>query len=232
MKHIKKYFVLILALGMILSTQAVASTASEATIMEEQIQLEVDAKVQSRLNEVQHLFEGRDPGYLDVYTEYLTAYYEQLILQERGITPLYEPSYRLDNGGAASYTTVDAAGDHFDVVVLMLDKEDSYDYLLNNWSPDGVGVDDLFLDALGYVPVLGTIAGSMLDILDGVEAVSGQSEWESIQAAGGYVMVETVRCREYPYNPISMIRGWSLHPYYVPPTSLPSNLNINVIEFN
>ena len=228
MKRVKKIWITAIVFSMLLSIQSMAINVSAEDIMSEQMQLEVEELVQERLDDVGDQFEGMSPGYLEVYTEYLTAYYEQLVLDQYGITPFYASRYYIPNGGVAKYTTVDAAGDHFDVVILMLNKEDSYDYLLNNWNPGSYDVGDIFVGALGYDPGPGTTFGAKFDIIDGATAAFTNSEWESIQAADGYVLVETVQAREYPDGPVSFLRGWDTHPYYVPYSSLPSDIIITV----
>ncbi len=232
MKRMRKYIALFLILSMSLSTSTMAAPQLDVSDISAQMQTEVQTMVQSRLEQVEHLFDGKDPGYLNAYKKYLTALYEHVILAERGIVPMYEERYRLDNGGAAMYTTIDAGGDHFDVIVLMFNKEDSYDFLLENWSPGGVDLGDLLIDVLGYVPALGTFLGTVFNILDGVSAVSGANEWQSIQDADGYVLAEVVHAREYPGDPVTLIRGWDTHPYYVPWSSLPDNIDIEVTEFD
>lgn len=228
-KLIVRFVALALVFCLIPCTPAFAMEWSDNKVASE-IQDEVDRLVDSRLNEVSHLFEGKEPGYLEAYTNYLYDLYEMTVMEQYGVSQRHA-RHRLDNGGAAKYTTVDAAGDYFDVVIIMLDKEDSYDYLLENWSPGSYDVGDVLVSVLGYVPYLGEAFGIMYSIIDGVSGLCGGSEWRSIQNADGYVMIETVVARGYPGAGVSMLSGWEDHPYYVPYSSLPSNLVITVEEF-
>lgn len=233
MKRIKKFVAIISALAILLCTPAFAASPAMTDELEFQAQIQenVQTMVQARLDEVEYLFEGKAPGYLEVYTEYLTAYYTQLVLAENGIMPA-KTRYRLDNGGAAMYTTVDAAGDYFDVVVLLLDKDDAYDYLLDNWSGDGADLGDIFLGVLGYVPAAGTIFSTIANLLTGAKVIM-PSTWESIQAADGRILVETVRARGYPGELVTTpVRGWDTYPYFEPWDSLPSDIEIEVVEFD
>ena len=230
----RKYLIRILAFVLILSmipeTSAFAASVSEPTLTTEQTQKMVQSLVQTRIKEVAHNFEGKDPGYLEAYINYLVDYYTLAVAGQNDAS-VQHTSHRLNNGGTAKYTTSDASGDQFDVVIIMLDKEDSYDYLLKNWNPGSYNVGDAIVTALGFVPRVGNPFSNIYSIVEAVIGISSQSDWEKIQNADGYVRVETVVARGYPGEGVSMLMGWDDHPYYIPYSTLPSSINIEVKEF-
>ena len=229
----RKNFVRLVALAVALCilpvTPAFAANISES-VTTEQMQKEVQSLVQAKLNQVSHNFDGLDSGYLEAYTNYLVDYYTLAVASQTDASTRHT-SQRLNNGGTAKYTTTDASGDYFDVVIIMLDKEDSYNYLLENWSPGSYTVGDAIITALGYVPVVGEAFGTVYSIVDGIIGLSTQTDWEKIQNADGYIMIETVVARGYPGSGASVLMGWDDHPYYIPYSSIPSSISILVEEF-
>lgn len=226
-KHLAKIISFVLVLSVLSGIPVFAADMSNPSVSTEE---KVQALVQERIKQVIHNFERKDPGYLEAYTNYLTDYYTLAVATQSGVS-LQRASHRLDNGGTAKYSTTDASGDKFDVVIIMLDKADSYDYLLENWSPGRYTVSDAIVTALGYVPVVGGAFGTVYSIVEGVIGFSSKTDWEKIQAADGYIMLETVVARDYPGSGIPVLMGWDDHPYYVPYSSLPSSISIDVEEF-
>lgn len=215
----KRFLAVFLTMCMIVSVPAFAEDASrQEPVSEQLIDKEIRERVQYRLDAVSEQLEGVDERYASIYREYITDITRNEILLEKGVASANTDQAYLPNGGVVSWTNeTDPSGDIFYIVVTLLNYEDSYQYLLDNFS-EPMSAWDYVLMLLGYVPYVGPVVSTLLNI----DTIVSNSQLRDISDADGYIMIESVGCKilggPEVTDGLTVARGWHDHPYYYYPS--------------
>lgn len=215
----KKFLAMFLTICMIASIPAFAVEPSRREITSEpQLQTEIQERVEEKLDAVREQLVGADERYVSVYKEYITDVTRNEILLERGIASPNAVQAYLPDGGIVSWTNeTDPSGDTFYIVITLLNYEDSYQYILDCFG-EPMSAWDYILMGLGYVPYVGPVVSTLLNINSIVTA----SQLADISDADGYIMIESVGYKvpggSEVTSGLTVARGWRDHPYYYYPS--------------
>ena len=107
-------------------------------------------------------------------------------------------------GGTGSYKYNNGS---IEVAVTCLDYDNSYYYIL---SQNVVTAYDIIMSILGYIPVIGTVFSSLVNL----ETLVTSSANASIIDANGYAMIVSTKYSSDETS-ASVLMGWSDAPYYI-----------------
>lgn len=211
------------ALCIMCSLTIPAVAAESSPLSESQIQAEVNAIVEDRVNAVADQFKGLPDSYLRVYKQIASAQAEAYVLEKHGLSSIDSSnltpksySFIFNNGGVVHYRVTDElSGSTFAVAVACLDRQRTLDFILNAGSSFSMA--DILLDIFGYLP----IAGNVFSLLASALSYANASTLSKINAAGGYAQITNIAImvgNEPSSMATSTVEGWTSHPYYAPPS--------------
>lgn len=164
---------------------------------------------------------------LEVYEDIIYPQIENQIKNEYAVlynlaidtvTP-YSNSYDAPNGGLVTYLHPMTGYKPTEVAITCLDRDASYDYILE---ANSLTIRGVLLSILGYIPYIGDISGLVLDIQGIVDGFS----ISSIKKAGGCAMIMNTYSREFGTK-ASLVTGWSDRFKIIVP-SVATNVRANI----
>lgn len=185
-----------------------------------QIENDVKNEIEIARKEIYKQLEQQDALILmKVYEDIIYPQIEEQIRDEykEEITPsrvsrASRTSYYAPNGGMVTYLHPISGYKPTEVAVTCFDRDDSYDYILNQYS--SFTVSDIIYSVLGYIPGVGDVSSSILNI----RGVADKAAMKKIKEAGGCAEIINTYSREWGTK-ASIVTGWSDRYYINIPSS-------------
>lgn len=199
--------VFILAFGVTGNVFA-ASSNNEKTKKVVDMETDIKNEIELARKEIYRQLKQQDALVLmEVYEDIIYPQIEQQIKAEysrnKGALLATESrrGFYAPNGGLVTYLHPISGYKPTEVAVTCLNRSDSYDYLLLR---DSFSISSLLKTILGYVPYVGGISGTLMDMDGVVDSIAKRN----IYKAGGCAQIINTYSREWGTK-ASIINGWT-----------------------
>lgn len=201
-----------LTFGVVGNVFAASPDISETKM--KQMEEDIKSEIEISRKEIYRQLEQQDALVLmEVYEDIIYPQIEQQIKAEYMGQPSYQlnATYYAPNGGLVTYLSPLSGYQPTEVAVTCLNRDDSYDYLLNEYSFKPINI---ISSILGYIPYLGEVSSLVLDI----RGIADSAAISKINEANGYAEIINTYSREWGTK-ASLVTGWSDRYYISVPSS-------------
>lgn len=208
----KKVFCLLVTFMVIFSFvgNVHASSLDVSEVRTEEIENDIRQEIEIARKEIYRQLEQQDALILmEVYENIIYPQIEQQIRDEYRGVAVSSKHYHAPNGGLVTYLSPLDGYKPTEVAVTCLNRDDSYEYLLNKYS---FTLSDVIYAILGYIPRLGSVSSTVLNINGFADSLA----ISKIKDAGGCAQIINTYSREWGTK-ASLLTGWSdRYDIYVP----------------